>query len=207
MTTPLQPLSEAGTPGLTNAVARQPLHTRKVECQGYIREDGLFDIEGRITDTKAYTFSNHHRGAVQPGEPVHDMLVRIIVDDTLMIVEAEAKSLNTPYDICPLAALNFKRLAGIRIGPGYMRRVKERYGRDKGCTHILEVMYPLGTTAYQTVFPYREYQRQQQGMSEGEAMKHGPPLNSCYAFSSRRSVVERLWPEKYEGPEDDEAAA
>ncbi len=188
-------------------VARTPLHTRKVECQGFIREDGLFDIEGRVTDSKAYAFANHYRGKLEPGEPIHDMRVRITVDDDLTIVEAEAVSLSTPYDICPLAALNFKRLAGIRIGAGYMRKVKERFGRDQGCTHILELMYPLGTTAFQTVFPYREYQRQQEGMSEGESMQNPQLLNSCYAFSSRRSVVQRLWPDKYEGPDGDEAVA
>ncbi|MCA8929686.1 MAG: DUF2889 domain-containing protein [Alphaproteobacteria bacterium] len=193
--------------GLSEASAgRTPLHTRKVECQGYLREDGLFDIEGHITDTKPYPFDNHHRGTVEPGDPVHDMLVRITVDETLTIVAAEAFSQKTPYAICPLAALNFRRLAGIRIGPGYMRKVKALYGRDQGCTHILELLYPLGTTAFQTVFPYLEYRRRLDGVSEGESMENERLLNSCYAFSSRRSVVRELWPEKYEGPEEDEAA-
>ena len=192
----------------TSATGRTPLHTRNVECNGYIRDDGLFDIEGRVTDVKNYPFTNHNRGEVPAGEPVHDMLVRITVDDTLTIVEAEAKSLSTPYDICPLAALNFKRLAGIRIGPGYMRKVKAVYGRDQGCTHILEILYPLGTTAFQTVYPYLENQRILAGESEGEAMRKDTLLNSCYAFSSKRSVVQTLWPEKYDGLEgEDEAAA
>ncbi len=184
------------------AAARRPLHTRKVECQGYIREDGLFDIEGRITDTKAYPFDNHHRGVVEPGDPVHDMLVRITVDDTLTIVAAEAFSQKTPYSICPLAALNFRRLAGIRIGAGYMRKVKALYGRDQGCTHILELLYPLGTTAYQTVYPYIENKRRLDGEGEGEAMDDKRLLNSCYAFSTRREVVRELWPDQYEGPEE-----
>ena len=105
------------------------------------------------------------------------------------------------------AAPDFERLVGIRIGPGYMRKVKERYGRDQGCTHIMELLYPLGTTAFQTVFPYREYQRRLEGLSEGESMKNGPPLNSCYAFSSKRSVVKHLWPDRYDGPEEEDAAA
>lgn len=190
--------------GLSEApTGRRPLHTRQVECQGYIRDDGLFDIEGRITDTKSYPFDNHHRGTVEPGDPVHDMLVRITVDDELTIVAAEAFSNKTPYAICPLAALNFRRLAGIRIGPGYMHKVKAIYGRDQGCTHILELLYPLATTAYQTVFPYREYQRRLEGMSEGESMRNGPPLNSCYAFSAHSPVVQELWPEKYKGPKPD----
>lgn len=196
---------------LAPAVERRPLHTRKVECQGYIRTDGLFDIEGRITDTKSYPFINHFRGEVKPGEAVHDMLVRITVDEKLTIVEASAVSVDTPYDICPLAALNFKRLKGIRIGPGYMRKIKERYGRAQGCTHILELMYPLGTTAFQTVYPYLEYQKQQQGVPEGETMRTDTLLNSCYAFSQHSPVVEYLWPDRYAGPreesEDEDAAA
>ena len=127
---------------LSAPVVRRPLHTRRVQCQGFVRDDGLFDIEGEITDTKAYPFENHHRGVVGVGEPIHHMRVRITVDSDLTIVAAEAVSLDTPYQVCPLAALNFKRLAGIRIGPGYMRKVKERYGRAQGCTHILEMMSP-----------------------------------------------------------------
>lgn len=189
--------------GLSPAVpGRRPLHTRKVECEGFIRDDGLFDIDARITDTKAYPFDNHHRGTVEPGDPVHDMLVRITVDDSLTIVAAEAFSQKTPYAICPLAALNFRRLVGIRIGAGYMRKVKALYGRDQGCTHILELLHPLSTTAYQTVFPYREYKRRLDGLGEGEAMEDKRLLNSCYAFSTRREVVRELWPEQYEGPEE-----
>ncbi len=187
--------------------ARRPLHTREVRCQGYIRDDGLFDIEGEIIDTKAYPFDNHYRGELQPGDPIHHMRVRITVDEDLRIRAAEAVSLSTPYEVCRLAAPNFERLVGIRIGPGYMRRVKERYGRDQGCTHILELLYPMGTTAFQTVFPYREYQRRQKGMSEGDAMQNGPPLNSCYAFSSHSPVVKHLWPENYDGPDDEDARA
>ena len=173
--------------GLTQAPpGRRPLHTRKVECQGYLRDDGLFDIEGRITDTKTYSFENHHRGVVEPGDPVHDMLVRITVDETLTIVAAEAFSQKTPYSICPLAALNFRRLVGIRIGAGYMRKVKAVYGRDKGCTHILELLYPLGTTAYQTVYPYLENNKRSDNVDEGAAMDPTRLLNSCYAFSTRR---------------------
>jgi len=192
---------------LSAPVARQPLHTRRVKCEGFIRDDGLFDIEGEITDTKGYAFENHHRGEVEPGDPIHHMRVRITVDDELRIHAAQAVSISTPYDLCRAAAPDFERLVGIRIGPGYMRKVKERYGRDQGCTHIMELLYPLGTTAFQTVFPYREYQRRLEGLSEGESMKNGPPLNSCYAFSSKRSVVKHLWPDRYDGPEEEDAAA
>jgi len=35
---------------LSPPVGRQHLHTRRVVCQGFFRDDGLWDIEGRITD-------------------------------------------------------------------------------------------------------------------------------------------------------------
>jgi hypothetical protein len=33
-------------------VKRRHLHTRTVTMQGFAREDGLWDIEGRMTDAK-----------------------------------------------------------------------------------------------------------------------------------------------------------
>ena len=37
---------------LSPAPPRQPVHDRRVRCQGYRRADGLWDIEGHLTDTK-----------------------------------------------------------------------------------------------------------------------------------------------------------
>ena len=55
---------------LSSPVAREPIHTRRIECRGYRRADGLWDIEGHLVDTKAYAFMNRHRGEVKAGEPV-----------------------------------------------------------------------------------------------------------------------------------------
>ena len=35
-------------------VPRQSAHLREVRFEGYERDDGLWDIEGRITDVKPY---------------------------------------------------------------------------------------------------------------------------------------------------------
>ena len=74
-----------------------------------------------------------------------------------------------------------------------MNEVKARYGRAQGCTHLLELLYPVATTAFQTVFSYREQQMRDQGMTEAEAMRRkGPPVNSCYAFAEDGPVIRRL---------------
>ena len=61
-------------------VDREPIHTRAIECRSFRRSDGLWDIEGHLTDVKAYPFSNEFRGEIKPGEPLHDMWIRLTVD-------------------------------------------------------------------------------------------------------------------------------
>ena len=65
---------------LSPPVGRQHLHTRRVICQGFFREDGLWDIEGRITDEKTYEHANEWRGPLPAGEFVHDMSIRLTLD-------------------------------------------------------------------------------------------------------------------------------
>lgn len=40
--------------GLPPSVGREHIHTRRVVSQGYLRADGLWDIEAGIEDTKTY---------------------------------------------------------------------------------------------------------------------------------------------------------
>ena len=39
---------------LSTSAPRQLMHNRAIECRGYQREDGLWDIEGHLVDTKTY---------------------------------------------------------------------------------------------------------------------------------------------------------
>src|SRR5512143_596133 len=61
--------------------SRKLLHTRTVQCYGYQREDGLWDIEGHMTDVKTYSFTNKDRGGeIRAGEPLHAMSIRLTLD-------------------------------------------------------------------------------------------------------------------------------
>jgi len=187
---------------LSPAAPRQHIHTRTVECRGYRRDDGLWDIEGHITDVKTYDFGNHFRGTIAAGTPVHDMWVRLTVDDKLVIHAVDAVTDASPYPICPAAAANFQRLRGLRIYPGFQRQVRTLLGGTEGCTHLVELLVPLATTAYQTVFPLRERQRPQQAPAQKAADKPARKphlIDTCHAFSSEREVVKHYWPAFYTG--------
>ena len=43
---------------LSQPKPRKPLHHREVICQGFLRDDGLIDIEGQLTDTKMVSLDN-----------------------------------------------------------------------------------------------------------------------------------------------------
>ena len=184
---------------LSSPVAREHIHTRHVECQGFRRGDGLWDIEGHITDVKTYGFGNRERGEVAPGSPIHDMSIRLTVDDALTIQAVEAVTDASPYRICPNVTPNFQRLVGLRIGPGFRKAVRDRLGGTEGCTHLVELLGPVGTTAFQTVMPMIQrdlYKRSRSDNAEAGKPRQRPALlNSCYAFSDEREVVARQWPE------------
>ena len=51
---------------------RTHLHTRSVVYRGYHREDGLWDIEAEMTDTKTYTLGRNAAGAANVVGPFND---------------------------------------------------------------------------------------------------------------------------------------
>jgi hypothetical protein len=188
---------------LSPAAQREHIHTRTIDCRGYRRADGLWDIEGHLTDTKTYGFSNHFRGELPPGTPVHDMWLRLTVDDKLVIHAVEAATEASPYAVCPAVTPNFQRLKGLRIYPGFQKQVRDLLGGTEGCTHLVDMLVPVATTAYQTVFPYRmrEYERRLAASGKPPERPTRKPklVDSCHAFASAGEVVKLYWPEFYTG--------
>lgn len=97
---------------------REPIHTRAMECRSFRRADGLWDIEGHLTDVKSYPFLNDFRGEVKPGEPLHDMWLRLTVDGDFVVRAVEAVTDAGPYSLCPAILPSFRKLEGVKIGPG-----------------------------------------------------------------------------------------
>ena len=182
---------------------RELLHTREIECQGFHRSDGLWDIEAHMTDRKSYSFPSDERGEVVAGTPVHDMWLRVTLDDGFHIVAIEAVTDASPYRLCPKITPNFQRLVGMRIGPGFNRKVKELLGGVEGCTHLVELMGPLATTAFQTIFSakYREQRERAKESGGAPARPHKRPrlIDTCHALASDSPVTKRTWPEFYTG--------
>lgn len=189
---------------LPPAVPREAIHTRRYEFQGYRRHDGLWDIEGRLTDTKTYGFDNEHRGTVAPGDPIHDMVIRLTLDDAFKVHDIEAVTLDGPYAICPTITPNFKRIIGLTVGAGWRRKVREKVGGVEGCTHLAEMLGAMATAAFQTIFPVlaRESAEKSAEKNKTEPRRRPVLLDSCHAFRSDGPLAQHYWPDHYTGKED-----
>jgi hypothetical protein len=182
------------------SVARELLHTRNVVCHGYKREDGLYDIEGHIVDLKSKPFTTDFRGLVPVDEPLHEMRLRLTVDTDMKVHAVEAVTDYAPFPaICPNIVGNYQRIVGLTIGKGWTRALKERLGGVEGCTHLLELLGPIATTAFQTINGNKAREMRDQHQREGTKMVNFPLLNSCHAFKSDSVVVRELAPDFYTG--------
>jgi hypothetical protein len=183
---------------LSEPAPREHFHTRQIQCRGFKRQDGLWDIEGHMTDVKSYAFTNPWRGEITPGTPLHQMWIRITVDHRLTIVAIEAVTDHGPFRVCPDIVPNFQRLEGLRIGPGFNKKVKELVGGTQGCTHLVELMGPIATTALQTMAGQRRNDRPR---DPDKPSRPPPLLDTCHAFARDGEVVRTRFPEFYTGAE------
>jgi hypothetical protein len=180
---------------LSPPVSRQPLHTRTIVCEGFLRDDGLFDIEARILDTKAYRYTEPFRGEREPGDPVHDMWVRLTVGEDMLVHAIEVAMPATPYPRCQGAQPSFQGLVGATVGGGWRKAVQQAVGSVRGCTHVRELLFPMATVAFQTIGGWRS--QSADGPRAQPITRGGRPyyIDGCHAWAADGDVVARLHPE------------
>jgi len=174
---------------------REELHCRRIELQGYRRVDGLYDIEAHLIDTRRHPLVLDGGKSLEPGEALHDMSIRLVVDEELHVLDIVAVTDAAPFDICPEAVSTLQSIKGLQIGPGWTKAIRERLSGPGGCTHLKELLGPLATVAIQSLFQVRR--------SAPEPLDaNGRPrkIDSCFAYASDRELVLHKWPRFYDGP-------
>ena len=179
---------------LSPPVARQPLHTRTIVCDGFRREDGLYDIEARMVDTKAYDYTEAYRGPRPAGSHVHEMWVRLTLGDDMVVRAIEVSMPAAPYPTCQSAKPNFSALVGAAIGSGWRQAVQTAVGQTRGCTHVRELLFPMATVAFQTIggwTPDGETRRPDRVQLGGRPFF----IDGCIAWAADGDVVAQLHPQ------------
>jgi len=182
---------------LPKPAPRRHLHTRTIKCEGYERDDGLYDIEASIIDQKTYDVDEPYRGHRAAGMHVHDMQLRLTLDRTMTVRDIEVTTNHAPYGPCPSVAPAYKGLIGAKVGGGWRKAVAEAVGRTKGCTHITELLMPAATVAFQTIGSWPKAGAVATEEHPDQSAKKPYFIDGCRAWASDGEVVKRLFPLHY----------
>lgn len=173
-------------------LSRALRHVRNIEAQAFEREDGLWDIDTRITDTKTRV-SHLASGDRPPGDPIHDLWLRITINTSLTIVDVDAVSDAVPYPgYCNTIGPAYKKLIGLNLMRGFRKELRERLAGIEGCTHLTELAGVLPTAAIQAfagdVLPTGD-------TGSGVDMTQVPfQLDRCQALRRDGPAVEKYYP-------------
>ena len=177
---------------LPESVARKPAHLRRISCEGYVRDDGMLDIDACLQDIRAENMASFGDRRLKAGKgPLHEMRVRMTIDDSFAIREIVVSMDHTPFSNCPDIEGSFQSLKGVVIGPGWRRTIHEHCGGVKGCTHVVELLGVMATAAYQTMIGSRSGER---GAQERKAWL---PINHCHIWAEDGELVRTRFPDRY----------
>ncbi len=166
--------------------ARTLAHTRVLRFETYRREDGLWDVEGHLTDHSNHDVNLVWGGIRSRGDALHDMVIRLTVDDTLRIVDALAVSDMHPYPgICSRIEPDYKCLVGLTLARGFRKNVQELFGGVRGCTHLTEMLGNFPTAMIQAMASRRQH---------GDVKDKPPQLDRCHALDTRGEIVAQYYP-------------
>jgi hypothetical protein len=181
------PLSAARVP-------RSRIHTRRIEIEGWQREDGLIELDAHLVDVKDTDYLMPPPALRRPkGEHLHEMRVRIAIDHEMTIHEAEACSDAVPYaGGCDTIGPAYRQLVGLNLTKGFRRAVTERFGSVRGCAHITELLNALPTVALQTL---TSIQRDAGVQDWSDDYPRQPfQIGQCHALETSTETVRRYYP-------------
>ena len=176
----------------TASPERQLKHRRNIDVQIYSRGNGLWEVDAHITDVRSSDIQMTF-GVLPAGQPIHDMLLRLVVDERFNIVEAGAQTAAMPYrGECDSYGDLYGRLVGLNLMRGFRHAVKERLGGVQGCTHITELSQVLPTAVVQAFAGVVIDTRGQHEDSQQPFQ-----IDRCHALRSDGPAVRNFYPRWY----------
>jgi len=166
------------------ACDRRASHQRTITIRSYARTDGLWDLEGHLTDVWPEPVRRAD-GILAAHEPMHAMWLRLTIDSTATIVAVAAATDAGPYDnACGAITPDYQKLVGVRVARGYRDAIRQLLGRTAGCTHMNELAGAMGSAAMQAMWSDLMPDPDQKPMS----------IDGCHALKSSGPQVAKFFP-------------
>lgn len=181
-------------PVIDPSVTRVPVHSRQITCRGFRRSDGLWDIEGDLSDIRDEPVRTAMLD-LSPGQPMHDLALVMVVDEALTIHDLRPRFQAAATPECHQIAGNYRALIGTPISAGFSRRVAQAVGGTRGCTHMTTLLKAMANAAIQSMWNDRAETRD--GLPDWL-------VGSCHGYRVAGLAVQAMAPELYrpEAPED-----
>lgn len=175
---------------LSPPAPRAPRHHRRVNYHGYERDDGLWDIEAELHDSKMYDAPCFRtQGIRRAGEPIHHMWLRVTVNRELVVQAIEVAMDMYPLADCPQAEPALQSMVGCSMARGWRKAIQHHLGGVASCTHLRELLFNLATATFQTlpeVFG---------AVPDNEPPRH---LGQCKGWAFDGNGVKEYYPQFYD---------
>lgn len=180
------------------APERQLKHIRRIDVQVYARGNGLWEVDAVISDVKTRDADLADR-VRKAGEPIHDMLLRLVIDEAFNVLEAGSQTRAMPYPgQCDEHGDAYAGLVGLNLLKGFRRAVQERLGGVAGCTHLTELTQVLPTAVIQA-FAGDVINTRGDGADATQPFQ----LDRCHALRTDGNAVRTYYPRWYKpAPQD-----
>ncbi|HLL13264.1 MAG TPA: DUF2889 domain-containing protein [Rubrivivax sp.] len=177
------------------AATRRLKHRRQIDVQVFSRGDGLWEVDATLTDSKTRA-ANMADGLRPAGTPIHDMLLRLVVNERFDILEAGSQTRWMPYPgRCGEHGDVYGRLVGLNLLQDFRKQLRSRVGGVLGCTHITELAQVLPTAVVQA---FAGEVLDTRGDAEGASRPF--QIDRCHALRRDGDVVLQHYPRWYQAP-------
>lgn len=189
---------------------RQLKHRRSITLEVYERADGCWEVDARLLDVKTHDWGMA-TGVRPAGSPVHDLHLRLVVDEKFNVVDAGSHSEWMPYpDHCGRhgaeaeAGDAYSRLIGLNLRLGFRQGVKERLAGVLGCTHLTDLSQAIPTAVIQAFAGRKNHTPEGTRAITGQRPFQ---IDRCHALASDGGAVMQFYPHWYRPPGTAGAAA
>lgn len=166
-------------------------HRRSLSVEFYKREDDLWDIDARLTDVKTYDVAvQSNTGILPANKPIHDLLIRLTVDNDANIVGAVAVPDAVPFaGFCETIGPAYQKLIGLNVINGFRQTLRERFAGVAGCTHLNELAMIIPDAAVQ-VFAFENRRKANTEQCDKKPFE----LDKCHALRTDGAAVAVYYP-------------
>lgn len=163
-----------------------PVHRRTIDIEVFLRDDH-FVVIATLADVRPWA-----GGTLGPRD-LHCMELAVVVRRSdLTITDAVADMETFPHAECTQIEPKFSELVGLSVARGYTSAVQERFGRERGCSHLEFLARAIGPAIVQSVTSSAAWQ-----------VEHGDPYpggeralsflsNTCHVFIEGGAGVQKI---------------